>query len=73
MSLFSPLQEFPVNIVVLTVVFILLEWFGREKQFALVYYAEKFSRPVRWGMYLVLVMVTAYYAGQEQQFIYFQF
>lgn len=57
----------------LIVLFIGLEWAGRNHEYAL----EKFGytwRPVyRWTFYYALVLIIFLFTGEEQQFIYFQF
>ena len=54
---------------------LLVEWLQREKQHALQFSAIKpFSyRPVRWGIYYIILLVIAQFAGSSQTFIYFQF
>ncbi len=54
-------------------VFIIIEWFGRENDYAIQFKGENNSFFVRWSTYLVLTFVTAFYFGQGSTFIYFQF
>ncbi|MES2620659.1 MAG: MBOAT family O-acyltransferase [Bacteroidota bacterium] len=58
---------------VLILFFFLTEWIGREKQFALARLGLSWPKPVRLSFYYFLVIVIFYFAGTEQQFIYFQF
>lgn len=55
--------------------FIIIEWLGREHQYAIQNWGFKFSKPVRWALYYGLLLLIFYYAGSgtEQEFIYFQF
>jgi D-alanyl-lipoteichoic acid acyltransferase DltB (MBOAT superfamily) len=53
--------------------FLLVEWLGREHQYALATFALRMPRVVRWSFYYLLIFFIYYYAGEEQQFIYFQF
>jgi D-alanyl-lipoteichoic acid acyltransferase DltB (MBOAT superfamily) len=53
--------------------FFLVEWHGREQQFALERLNLQFGKPVRWAFYFVLILTIFYWGGKEQAFIYFQF
>ncbi len=54
-------------------IFILMEWYGREYQYAIAKLGTKWKRPVRYAMYYLLIMAIFWFGGKEQQFIYFQF
>jgi len=60
-------------ILLLTLIFIVVEFLGKEQQYAIAKLGYKWKRPLRWGLYLGLVMVIFLYAGRQQAFIYFQF
>lgn len=62
-----------VPIVFLTSIFIIVEWLGREQQYAIAHLGIKWYKPVRWAMYYAIILVIYNFAGAEQQFIYFQF
>lgn len=54
--------------------FMLVEWLGRDQQYALAKLGSKFSRPVRWVMYSVIIFfIGMYMQTEETPFIYFQF
>jgi D-alanyl-lipoteichoic acid acyltransferase DltB (MBOAT superfamily) len=53
--------------------FVLIEWIGREKQFALEGLGTRSPRLIRWSFYYALGFLIFYFSGAEQQFIYFQF
>lgn len=55
----------------LVVVFVVAEWIGREKQHPLE--GLSWPRPLRWLVYLALLVVIATCSGKVQEFIYFQF
>jgi alginate O-acetyltransferase complex protein AlgI len=57
----------------LIVVFLLIEWAGRREQYAIANFGVQWPRPLRWATYYLMVLAVFYYAGAEQQFIYFQF
>ncbi|MCO5247378.1 MAG: MBOAT family protein [Chitinophagales bacterium] len=58
---------------VLLFVFLMIEWIGREEQFAIEKLGLKWKKPFRYMMYYLIVISIFMYAGSEQQFIYFQF
>lgn len=61
------------SIMLLTVLFFIIEWLGREQQYAIAQLGVKWYRPVRWAMYYGIILCIFYFTGKEQQFIYFQF
>jgi D-alanyl-lipoteichoic acid acyltransferase DltB (MBOAT superfamily) len=60
-------------IVFFIAVFMLIEWAGREGNFALEHFGLKWNKPVRWGFYFLLGITILLFSGNKQQFIYFQF
>lgn len=54
-------------------VFLLIEWMGRENQFALANIGDKWNRPLRYAVYYSIIIAILLFGGKEQQFIYFQF
>jgi len=78
----SPLISMPVFVgmgrvlstVILLSIFILIEWFVREKQYAIANIELKFKRPARWALYAFLIfLIGMYMRTVETPFIYFQF
>ncbi len=61
------------TIIVLTAVFVLIEWSGREQQFAIQHLGLKWNGFFRYGLYYSLIIAIFWFGGREQQFIYFQF
>ncbi len=53
--------------------FIIIEWFGREEQYALEKLGLEWKKPLRYGFYYIIILALFMLGGQEQQFIYFQF
>jgi alginate O-acetyltransferase complex protein AlgI len=53
--------------------FLIIEWFGREQQYAIEKLGLKWPEALRWSMYYVFVFAICYFAGPKHQFIYFQF
>ena len=72
-SLFSTPAVNPVTLYLLLLLFLATEWFGREQQFAIARPFIKLPKPVRWGIYYVMVITIISFSGSNQQFIYFQF
>ena len=63
----------PFLMLFLLMIFIVIEWVGRESKFALEHLALNWKRPLRYAFYYVLLMTIFLLSGKEQQFIYFQF
>ncbi len=53
--------------------FLIIEWMGREQQYALAGVGKSWHRSIRWAFYFVLIIAIFLFIGKEQQFIYFQF
>jgi D-alanyl-lipoteichoic acid acyltransferase DltB (MBOAT superfamily) len=53
--------------------FILIEWQGREKQYAIEHFSSKLKQPFRYMFYYFIIIIIFLFGGKEQQFIYFQF
>lgn len=70
---YFPGIEKAVPIYILTGIFIIVEWFGREQQYAIAHLGLKWHKSVRWAVYYAIILVIYLFAGTEQQFIYFQF
>lgn len=61
------------SLIFLTVLFFIIEWFGREQQYAIASLGSKWYKPIRWVMYYAIILTIYLNAGKEEQFIYFQF
>jgi len=59
--------------VVLVIIFIIIEWIGRNEQYAIARLDLNYNKKIRWAFYYAIVLAICYFAGSEQQFIYFQF
>jgi D-alanyl-lipoteichoic acid acyltransferase DltB (MBOAT superfamily) len=75
-SLFT-IPDFPgngkVSIALLVLLFLIVEWLGREQQYAISHLGIKWYKPFRWAMYYSIIVAIYFFKGSEQQFIYFQF
>lgn len=73
-SLFSASEvKIKIGFVLLIAAFFIIEWLGREEQFAIAKTGIRWPKALRWTFYYALILAIFYFAGGEQQFIYFQF
>jgi hypothetical protein len=70
-SLFSMPTGKSLMMLMLCVIFMIVEWFGRRQQFAI----ERMpvNSIFRWMIYLMISLIIAMMGGVQQEFIYFQF
>jgi alginate O-acetyltransferase complex protein AlgI len=59
--------------IILVAIFVLVEWKGREGQYAIAHLGIKWRHPLRYAMYYAIIIAIFWFGGNEQQFIYFQF
>ena len=59
--------------IILVVIFVFIEWMGREQQFAIAELGMRWRRPIRYTLYYAIVIAIFWFGGSQQQFIYFQF
>lgn len=72
-SLFSKPTILPVTLLGLILFFIMIEWLGRENQYAIEKLGFKWQKMIRISFYYLLIVLTFIFMGKEQEFIYFQF
>lgn len=67
------IPEIRPRILILLILFVLIEWLGREGQYAIsgINFFER--RIFRWGIYLSIYLLIFIFQGKHQEFIYFQF
>ncbi len=58
---------------VLVGIFMLIEWQGREGQYAISKLGTNWKRPLRYAFYYSIIIIIFWFGGTEQEFIYFQF
>lgn len=59
--------------ILVSIIFIVIEWFGRNDQFAIQHMGIRWMAPLRYTLYGSIAFAIVWFGGQEQQFIYFQF
>ncbi|MCK9423293.1 MAG: MBOAT family protein [Bacteroidales bacterium] len=57
----------------LIVAFFVIEYLGRDQEYAIARLWMNWYKPIRWAMYYTIIFIIIYFMGEEQQFIYFQF
>jgi D-alanyl-lipoteichoic acid acyltransferase DltB (MBOAT superfamily) len=72
-SLFTIPEILPKGVLALLLFFIVIEWWGRDQEYAIADLGKDWNKPVRWGFYYLLFLTIFLLSGKEQQFIYFQF
>jgi alginate O-acetyltransferase complex protein AlgI len=72
-SVFNKPEVVGKTIILLVLIFLLIEWVGRENQYGIATLTAKWNKLFRWGFYYLIIFSIYYFGGEEQQFIYFQF
>lgn len=72
-SVFSKPQGITNSTVWLLITFIVIEWLGREEQYAIAKTGLRWPMVARWAFYYAIVIAIFEFRGISQQFIYFQF
>lgn len=69
---FSKIREAMITIFIIGI-FVLIEWKGREGQYAIAHLGRTWKPLFRYVMYYAIIVAIFYFAGKQQDFIYFQF
>lgn len=73
-SFFHSLEVKPKGIItILILLFLIIEWLGREEQFAITKLGLNSKAFFRYSFYVLLIFSLFWFGGKDQQFIYFQF
>ncbi len=72
-SFFTIPDRYSIPTIVLILIFISIEWFGRRSKFAIESIFSKYSLLVRWMFYILIIITIISFSGEKQEFIYFQF
>lgn len=55
------------------IIFVIIEWIGREGEYAIANLTKVKHQALRWTLYLIIVLAITVLYGSSQDFIYFQF
>jgi len=72
-TLFTLPEVRPRSLVFVLFFFLLVEWLGRNGQYAISNITIFNNRIVRWAIYLLILTLIIVFKGKQQEFIYFQF
>ena len=72
-SLFSMPELTPYRVLALIGLFLVIEWMGREDEYAIANIGIKWAKPLKWSFYYFLVGAIFILGDKKQAFIYFQF
>lgn len=73
-NLFQPPKVISVLMILLVSFMLIIEWFGRERQYALERFGFKWPRLLRWTFYsFIIFLIGMFMQTEETPFIYFQF
>jgi alginate O-acetyltransferase complex protein AlgI len=72
-DLFTMPKDFPLFSVLLILLFFIIEWLGREQDFALERLGLRWKKPLIYSLYYTLMLLIMWFSQKEQNFIYFQF
>jgi hypothetical protein len=66
-------DDFAKPIFILLFIFVIIEWFGREQQFAISRLGLIKNKLFRYAFYYAIIFALFWFSGEKQEFIYFQF
>ncbi len=58
---------------IMIVIFLLVEWSGRDQEYAIARLFTQRAQTVRWSYYVLIAFAIFWFQGDKQEFIYFQF
>lgn len=72
-NLFTLPEVTPYHVLIFILLFMIIEWFGRENNYAIEKLGNRWPNIIRWIFYYILIFCIFLFFGKEEQFIYFQF
>ena len=72
-TLFQKPEWVPKLLIVTVAAFMLIEWLGREQQYAIAKLGYKLPVAAKYAFYYSLMLAIYYFARNEHEFIYFHF
>ena len=70
---FKTSRLFTLQVIIMIILFIIIEWKGRTSKYALEKIGFRWNKYLRLSLYFSIVLLIFMFLGKEQQFIYFQF
>ncbi len=67
------MPEIKPHAIFLIQLFFVIEWFGRDQEYAIANIGSKWPKPLRWILYYSLILTIFWFSGKDQQFLYFKF
>src|SRR5690606_23202997 len=67
-SLFVKPAIRPYSLISIVIIFMIVEWLGREEQYAIAKLGSKWNRTIRYAMYYTIIIAIFWFGGKEQQF-----
>ena len=72
-TIFLKPEVLPIQLIMILSTFIFIEWKSRHKEHVLANINEKYTTPLRWLLYFIIIIGIVLLADEKQEFIYFQF
>jgi D-alanyl-lipoteichoic acid acyltransferase DltB (MBOAT superfamily) len=72
-SFFTMPELLPMRVIILVLIFVIIEWLGREQPYALHQVGKHLTKPYRYAFYYAIMIAILWFTGKSQEFIYFQF
>tara|TARA_B110000037_G_scaffold216358_1_gene275274 strand:- start:27694 stop:29127 length:1434 start_codon:yes stop_codon:yes gene_type:complete len=72
MSLFG-MPSFKKPIIIWVLIFMFIEWVGRDSEYAIEKLGKNWHESLRWGFYYIIVISIFLMGSEGEEFIYFQF
>jgi len=66
-------MEIPISALQFSLGFLMIEWMGRDQEYAIAKLAGEWPLPLRWLAYYALIFTLFSIGYQEKEFIYFKF
>lgn len=73
LSVFTIPEIRPKDITILLILFLSIEWIGRDNLYAIETIGKKWKKPLRYMFYYTIIITIFWFSKNEQEFIYFQF
>jgi alginate O-acetyltransferase complex protein AlgI len=65
--------QMPAEVLSLMAALLVIDWLGKNHEYAIEYIGAKQGKALRWSLYLIILLAIFLYQGKPQAFIYFKF